>query len=172
MIDKQFQEYLVWKPFIVRTDNSLLTFIMTTPNLDATWHQWVELLARFTFSIEYQKGKDSVAADDLSWVILKLDAETMKSILDGVTMGMSERADTQDPVVADAEEEMHKQVKETAFLAQAAQAHINLHVTDWVTTQQEDPILKTMIKWISDQKVQDLNTCWETMQRLRRGTIL
>ena len=29
-------------------------------------------------------------------------------------------------------------------------------MTDWVTTQQEDPTLKTMIEWISDQKVQDL----------------
>ena len=52
-IAEQFQEYLLWKPFIVRTDNNQLTYIMTTPNLDATQHQWVELLVRFTFSIEY-----------------------------------------------------------------------------------------------------------------------
>ena len=37
-IAKQFQEYLLWKPFIVRTDNNPLTYIMTTPNLDATRH--------------------------------------------------------------------------------------------------------------------------------------
>ena len=30
---------------------------MTTPNLDATQHCWVESLLRFTFSIEYQKGR-------------------------------------------------------------------------------------------------------------------
>ena len=35
-ITKQFQEYLPWKPFIVKTNNNLLTYIMTTPNLDAT----------------------------------------------------------------------------------------------------------------------------------------
>ena len=34
--------------------------------------------------------------------------------------------------------------------------HVNLHVTEWVTAQQEDPILKTVIEWISNQKVQDL----------------
>ena len=34
--------------------------------------------------------------------------------------------------------------------------HVNLHVTDWVTAEQEDPILKTMIKWISNWKVQDV----------------
>ena len=42
------------------------------------------------------------------------------------------------------------------ILARATQACIKLHVTDWVTAQQEDPILKTVIEWISNQKVQDL----------------
>ena len=37
-----------------------------------------------------------------------------------------------------------------------AHTHVNLHVIDWLATQQEDPILKTMIKWISNWKVQDL----------------
>ena len=56
VIAEQFQEYLLRKPFIVRTNNNLLTYIMTTPNLDATHHQWVESSARFTFNTEYQKG--------------------------------------------------------------------------------------------------------------------
>ena len=59
---------------------------MTTPNIDATQHQWVESHARFTSSIEYQKGRDNVATDTLSQVTSKLDAEIMKSILDGITM--------------------------------------------------------------------------------------
>ena len=67
---------------------------------------------------------------------------------------MTKRADAHDPVVAQADKEIHMPVQETAILAWAA--HINLHVTGWVTTQQEDPILKTMIKWISGWKVQDL----------------
>ena len=54
-IAEQFQEYLLWKLFIVKTDNNPLTFIMTTPNLDATQHQWIESLAQFMFSFEYQK---------------------------------------------------------------------------------------------------------------------
>ena len=130
MIAEWFQEYLLRKPFIVRADNSLLTYIMTTPNLDASPHWWVELLASFTFSIEYQKGQDNVAADALSQVTSKLNAETVMSILDGVTMGTMERADAQDLVMTEADEEIHKQVQETAILAWAAQACINLHVTD------------------------------------------
>ena len=33
---------------------------------------------------------------------------------------------------------------------------VNLHVTDWVAAQQEDPILKIVMEWISIHKVQDL----------------
>ena len=106
------------------------------------------------FSIEYQKGHDNSAADVLSQVTSKLDAETIKSVLDGVTMGMMERAGGHDPVVTKADKEIHKPVKKTAILVQAA--HIDLHVADWITTQQEDPILKTTIEWISGLKVQDL----------------
>ena len=116
---------------------------MTTPNLDATRHSWVESLARFMFSIEYKKGCDNVATDALSHVTSKLNAETMKSILDGVTVGTTKRADAHDPAVAEADKEIHKPFQETAILAQAA--HINLHVT----TQQEYPTLKTVTKWIS-----------------------
>ena len=34
--------------------------------------------------------------------------------------------------------------------------HINLHVTDWVATKQEDPILKIVMEWISTHKVHNL----------------
>ena len=66
MSAEQFQEYLLWKPFVVQTDNNLLTYIMTTTHLDAAQHHWVESLVRFTFSIEYQKGQDNAATDALS----------------------------------------------------------------------------------------------------------
>ena len=35
---EHFKEYLLYQPFLVKTDNNPLTYIMTTPNLDATWH--------------------------------------------------------------------------------------------------------------------------------------
>ena len=100
---EQFQEYLLLKLFIVRTNNNQLTYIMTNPNLDATQHRCLESLAGFTFSIEYQKGWDNAAAVALSQVTSKPDAETVKSILDGTTMGMTERADAQGPAVAEAD---------------------------------------------------------------------
>ena len=90
-IIEQFQEYLHWKPFVVKTDNNPHTYILTTPNLDATQHHWVESLAGFTFSIKYQKGKDKTIADALSHVASKLNAEALKSILDSVPTGNTGR---------------------------------------------------------------------------------
>ena len=55
-IMEHFKEYLLYQPFLVRTDNNPLIYIMTAPNLDATGHQWVGALAKFNFWLEYQKG--------------------------------------------------------------------------------------------------------------------
>ena len=55
-ITEQFKEYLPYQPFLVRTDNNLLTYIMSTPNLDATEHHWISALAKYNFQLEYQKG--------------------------------------------------------------------------------------------------------------------
>ena len=53
---EHFKEYLLYQPFLVKTDNNPLTYIMSTPNLDATGHHWVSALAKYDFWLEYQKG--------------------------------------------------------------------------------------------------------------------
>ena len=58
--------------------------------------------------------------------------------------------------MAKADEDIHKPLQETEVVVRAAQTYIDLHVTHCVTAQQEDPILKTVIEWIPNQKVQDL----------------
>ena len=65
-ITEHFKEYLAYAPFTVCTDNNPLTYVLTTPNLDATGHHWVGALASYEFSLEYQKGSDNAAADVLS----------------------------------------------------------------------------------------------------------
>ena len=37
-VTEHFREYLLYQPFLVKTDNNPLTYIMTTHNLDATGH--------------------------------------------------------------------------------------------------------------------------------------
>ena len=113
VIGEQFQEYLHWKLFAGKTDRNPLTYIVTTPNLNATQHHWVESLAGFTFSIKYQKGRDDAVAAALSHVASKLNAEAVKCILDGVTIGTTERSNNHDPMVTEANERIHKQVDKT-----------------------------------------------------------
>ena len=57
-VTEHFREYLQYSPelFLIRTDNNPLTYMMMTPNLDATGHQWVGALANYNFKIEYLKG--------------------------------------------------------------------------------------------------------------------
>ena len=57
---------LLYQPILVKTDNNPLTYIMTTPNLDAPGHQRLGALAKFNFQLEYQKGRDNTVADILS----------------------------------------------------------------------------------------------------------
>ena len=63
---EQFREYLQYQPFLVRTDNNPLTYVMTTPNLDAVGHRWVAAMAGYNFEIEYICRMDNKVTDALS----------------------------------------------------------------------------------------------------------
>ena len=88
-IMEHFKEYLLYQPFLVKTDNNPITYIITTPNLDDSEHQWVSALAKYDFRLEYQKGRDNAVADALSQVTTLLEPEAVQAILDGATMGAS-----------------------------------------------------------------------------------
>ena len=78
----QFKEYLQYQPFLVWTDNKPLTYIMTTPNLDAVGHRWVAAMAGYNLEIEYVWGSDNKVTDALSWVGECLDEDAVKELLD------------------------------------------------------------------------------------------
>ena len=80
-VTEQFKEYLMYKPFTMCTDNNLLTYILTMPNLDAMGHRWVSALARFDFKLEYLCGTDNRVADILSRMETRLDNNTTKEFL-------------------------------------------------------------------------------------------
>ena len=84
---EHFKEYLAFAPFVVRTDNNPLTYVLTTPNLDATGHRWVGTLASFEFALEYQKGADNRVADALSWVPICHNCEMIHSLMEGAIVG-------------------------------------------------------------------------------------
>ena len=83
---EQFREYLQYQPFLVRTDNNPLTYVMTMPNLDAVGHRWVAAMAGYNFEIEYVCGSDNKVADALSHVGGHLDEDAVKELLDQGTI--------------------------------------------------------------------------------------
>ena len=81
-VTDQFKEYLQYQPFLIRTDNNPLTYVMTTPNLDTVGHKWVVAMAGYNFEIEYLRGSDNKVADALSQVGEHLDEDAIKELLD------------------------------------------------------------------------------------------
>ena len=89
-------------------------YIMTTPNLDATGHWWVEALVKFNFWIEYQKGWDNTVADVLSQITTHLGRDAMQYILDGATLGATQRTKEDDSAMVEGDQEKEKEVWVTA----------------------------------------------------------
>ena len=65
-VTDQFRKYLRYQPFLIRTDNNPLTYVMMTPNLDAIRHRWVAAMVGYNFEIEYVWGLDNKVTDALS----------------------------------------------------------------------------------------------------------
>ena len=63
---EHFQTYLLGHSFKVCTDNNPLTYFLTSPNMDATKQRWINKLAKYDFSLEYQNGKSNTVAIALS----------------------------------------------------------------------------------------------------------
>ena len=150
---EHFKEYLPYQPFLVRTDNNPLTYIMTTPNLDTTGHQWVGALVRFNFQLEYQKGQDNTVADVLSQITTLLSPETMQSILDWVALGAAHRVEGYNPAVVEGDHGIEKVVH-----VATGQVLVEMHVTDWGKTQRKDPVLNAVLDWLEAWKKTDLKT--------------
>ena len=152
-ITDQFKEYLRYKPFTVHTDNNPLTYMMTTPNLDAIGHRWVAALAKYNMTIEYLKGADNKVTDILSWVSQQLDPEAITVLLNHARTSNVPQAEADDPQVM---AEHHKVEEEVILWAQQMvkqdKRFRNLMNQDWVDTQMQDPVISQVIGWIRRPK--------------------
>ena len=83
----QFREYLQYQPFHIKTDNNPLTYVMSSPNLNAMGHRWVAALSNFNMSLQYQKGSDNKVADCLSRVTERLDKDSVKELMQRAKAG-------------------------------------------------------------------------------------
>ena len=64
----------------------------------------------------------------------------MQSILDGATLCAAQRAEGEDPAVAEGDQEREKEVQVTA-----GQVLVEMHVTNWAAAQREDPELDAIL---------------------------
>ena len=147
-IMEQFREYLRYRPFTMLTDNDLLTYILTTPNLDALGHRWVTALASYNMTIRYLKGSDNKVADALSQIETRLDPETITELLNHVKGGAT-WAEAEDIQIIEEEERADQEViLRTTQLACQDKKFCNLHTEDWQQAQQMDPVIPHVLEWL------------------------
>ena len=77
----------------------------------------------------------------------------MQAVLDGVTLGASQRAEGEDPTVIKGDQEKEKEVQ-----VAVGQVLVEMHVTGWATEQKEDPKVDTLLQWLESKKKTDLRT--------------
>ena len=158
VVTEQFHEYLSpygknRNEFVVCTDNNLLTYIFSSANLDAAGQHWVAHLASYSFSLEYQKGKDNTVANFLSQMNERLPEEEVqeyldkipypgvKAVLNNAIMPIEERAEQGVWPTPDCQEVCQEEMvgARPARLATTS-------VTDWKQEQKENPVLYQVVK--------------------------
>ena len=159
---EQFREYLQYQPFVVRTDNNPLTYVLTTPNLDTVRNRWVAAMAGYNFEIQYVRGSDNKVADALSQVGGRLDEDDVKELLDqwaikellshAVRYGVP-RAESDDPRVTQEHEKTEGEViMQARMLAETKRNYQNLADSQWVVTQRGDKAIPLIMDWLHRRK--------------------
>ena len=117
--------------------------MLTTPNLDATGHQWVGTLASFQFKLEYQEGTDNGATDALSRVPISHSRETIQSLLEGAIVGVANWGEYR------ASEELLEEHERLSWEVRVQAAKLApMHIVDWAEAQEADATLAACCKWL------------------------
>ena len=142
----------------MRTDNNPLTYILTTPNLDALGHCWVAALAGYDMSLQYLKGMDNKVADALSRVQSRLseeetwqvlDKETVKELLNCLVLSNTPRGEADSIRVIEEDQRNNQEVIVCSHqLVKQDKNFRNLMNRDWADAQARDPVIRHVIDWI------------------------
>ena len=89
----------------------------------------------------------------LSQITTRLGSKAVQSILDGVTLGTAHRAEGHDSSVVEGDHNIEREV-----CVASGQVQVEMHMTDWVAAQREDPVLNAMLNWLETLKKTDLRT--------------
>ena len=147
---EKFHEYLNGsKPFEVYTDNSPLTYVLTSAKLDTCGQRWVAKLANYNFVIKYRCGQSNVEADALSRISwpnilsdneeVDIDLECMDThIVNAVLTGSKSKSSLIESISCTPE------IIPTALDLDSSPSS----TLDWVKIQRADPNLSVIIKLI------------------------
>ena len=147
-LTKQFRGYLQYQPFLIRTNNNLLTYVLMTPNLDAVGHRWIAAMAGYNFEIQYICGSDNKVANALSRIGGHLDEDDVKELLDKSTIkellshamhyGVPQ-AESNDPRVTHEHEKAEGEIiMQAQMLVEMKKSYQNLADSQWVIAQWGD----------------------------------
>ena len=161
-VTDQFRECLQYQPFLVRTNNNLLTYVMMMPNLDAIGHRWVVAMAGYNFKIEYIRGSDNKVTDALSRVGEHLDEDAVKELLNqgaikellshAMCYGVP-RAEANDPRVTQEHERAEGEIiMQAQMLVEMKKNYQNLADSQWVVAQQGDRAIRLVMDWLRRRK--------------------
>ena len=81
-------------------------------------------------------------ADTLSQVTTHLEPEAVQAVLDGATVGASQRAEGENQAIIESDQQLEKEVWVTI-----GQVLVEMHVTNWAMAQKEDPELDAVLQW-------------------------
>ena len=173
-VTDQFQEYLQYLPFKVCTDNNPLTYVMSTPNLDATGHRWVAALANYNMTKEYLRGSDNKVADVLSRLTETLDNDAVCELLERAKHGDAPRAETDSPSMVKKYEQDQLEVEDVLVHMRAVLATKkipkNLSDARWVKLQRIDPMLRHVIHWVNRPR-QEKCTLYEYLEGVTSDSV-
>ena len=92
-------------------------------------------------------------ADALNQVTTHPELEAVQAILDGATVGTSQRAEGENPTIIKSDQQLEKEVRFAT-----GQVLVEMHDTNWAAAQKEDPKLDAFLQWLESKKKIDLRT--------------
>ena len=145
-VTERFHEYLYGGHFEVYTDSNLLTYILTTANLDATGQRWVASLANYNFKFFYRSGKLNVEADALSQIPWQ---NTQVDNMEPLIVKMMLQSKLADDVGM---QEMYPQLN-VLQKSMVVDSSPKLSHSDWMKKQSEDSDISLLVQLLKSDRL-------------------